>query len=225
MKILLLEDDREVRDYVARGLGAMGHVVDTCATGRDAIVMGTDGTHAVLILDRMVPGVDGLSVLRALRAADVRAPAVFLTAMGEIDDRIEGLEAGADDYVVKPFALRELAARIDALARRPQLADPKTELRVGDLVVDLLKRSVARANQPISLQPQEFKLLEYLVRHAGQVVTRTMLLEQVWSFHFDPRTNIIESHMSRLRAKIDRGFDRPLVKTVRGAGYMIDDAP
>ena len=225
MKILLLEDDRELRDYVARGLASLGHVVDSCATGRDAIVLGTDGTHAALILDRMVPGVDGLSVLKALRAAGVKAPAIILTAMGEIDDRIEGLEAGADDYVVKPFALRELAARLDAVARRPHLADVKTELRVGDLVIDLLKRSAVRAGQPIALQAQEFKLLEYMVRHAGQIVTRTMLLEQVWSFHFDPRTNVVESHMSRLRAKIDRAFERPLIKTIRGAGYMIDDTP
>lgn len=225
MKLLLLEDDGEVRDYVARGLQALGHVVDSCATGRDALFLGTDGTHAVLILDRMLPGMDGLSVLKGLRAAGVKAPALFLTAMGEIDDRIEGLEAGADDYVVKPFALSELAARINALARRPPLAGVQTRLRVADLEIDLLKRVATRGGQPIELQSQEFKLLEYLMRHAGEIVTRTMLLEQVWSFHFDPRTNVVESHMSRLRAKIDRNFEKPLIKTVRGAGYRIDDAP
>ncbi len=225
MKILLLEDDSELREYITRSLEAMGHVIDVCTTGREAIVVGSDGTHAALILDRMVPGVDGLSVLKALRAAGMKAPAVLLTAMGEIDDRVEGLEAGADDYIVKPFALRELTARLDALVRRPHLSEVQTHLQVGDLTIDLLKRSAIRAGQSIPLQAQEFKLLEYLVRHAGQIVTRTMLLEQVWSFHFDPRTNIIESHMSRLRAKVDRAFDRPLIKTVRGAGYMIDDAP
>lgn len=177
-------------------------------------------------MDRMIPGLDGLGVLKALRAAGVRTPALFLTAVDGVDDRVEGLEAGADDYLVKPFALSELMARINALARRPPVTEaPLTRLTVGDLEMDLLKRTVTRGGVGVELQPQEFKILEHLMRHAGEVVTRTMLLENVWSFHFDPHTNIVESHISRLRAKIDRDRDRELIHTVRGAGYRIDDAP
>lgn len=176
----------------------------------------------MLILDRMVPGLAGLPALTALRAAGVRTPALFLTAMNGVEDRVEGLEAGADDYLAKPFAASELLARINALARRPPIAEVATILSVGDLVVDRIRRTVTRANGRIDLQAQELKLLEYLMLHAGEVVTRTMLLENVWSFHFDPKTNVIESHMSRLRGKVDRGFGRELIQTVRGAGYRID---
>ena len=222
MKLLLLEDDDEMREHVGRLLRAAGHVVDACATGQDAIFLGTTGTYAVMVLDRMVPGIDGLGVMKALRGAGIRTPALFLTAMDNVDDRVEGLEAGADDYLPKPFAGSELLARVAALARRPPLAEIVTRLMVGELDLDLLKRTVTRAGVRIDLQPQEYKLLEYLMRHSGEIVTRTMLLENVWSFHFDPGTNLIESHMSRLRAKIDRGFSRELIETVRGAGYRLD---
>lgn len=211
-----------MRDHVGRMLRAAGHIVDECANGPDAIFLGTSNAYSVLILDRMVQGVDGLGVLKALRAAGVQTPALFLTAMDEIDDRVEGLEAGADDYLVKPFAGSELLARISALGRRPPVAENVTRLEVADLEIDLLKRTATRAGQRIELQQQEFKLLEYLMQHAGEIVTRTMLLENVWSFHFDPGTNLIESHMSRLRSKVDRGFDRQLIHTVRGAGYRLD---
>lgn len=222
VKLLLLEDDREVREHVSRLLQAAGHVVDECATGPDAIFLGASNSYAVLILDRMVPGIDGLGVLKALRAAGIHTPALFLTAMDNIDDRVEGLETGADDYLVKPFAGTELLARVGALGRRPPVAETVTRLVAADLEIDLLKRAVTRGGVRIDLQQQEYKLLEYLMQHAGEIVTRTMLLENIWSFHFDPGTNLIESHMSRLRAKIDRGFDRNLIHTVRGAGYRLD---
>ncbi|AYO78750.1 MULTISPECIES: winged helix-turn-helix domain-containing protein [Sphingobium] len=223
MKLLLLEDDETTRVHLERVLTAAGHVLDVCDNGRDAIFLGSSGDHAVLILDRMVPGLDGLAVLKALRAAGVRAPALFLTAMNGVEDRVEGLEAGADDYLAKPFAATELLARVNALARRPPIAETVSVLEVSDLSLDRIKRTVLRGGNRIELQAQEFKLLEYLMLHAGEIVTRTMLLENVWSFHFDPRTNIIESHVSRLRAKVDRGFGRELIQTVRGAGYRIDD--
>ena len=222
MKILLLEDDRATREHIRRSLEAAGHVVDACAEGRDAIFHATGDAYGVLIIDRMVPGVDGLSVVRALRISGVTTPALFLTAMGGVEDRVEGLEAGGDDYLVKPFAMTELLARVAALGRRPPISEVSTLLRVADLEMDLIKRTVARAGQRIELQAQEFKLLEYLMRHEGQVVTRTMLLENVWSFHFDPQTNVIESHMSRLRAKVDRGFGVELIHTLRGSGYRLD---
>lgn len=222
VKLLLLEDDTDTRDHVTKILRAAGHVVDVCADGPDAIFLGTTNSYMVLILDRMVPGVDGLGVLRALRSAGILTPAIFLTAMDNVYDRVEGLEAGADDYLVKPFAGSELLARVAALGRRPPMADTANVLCVADLEIDLLKRSVIRAGRRIDLQQQEYKLLEYLARHAGEIVTRTMLLESVWSFHFDPGTNLIESHMSRLRAKVDRGFDHPLIHTVRNAGYRLD---
>ncbi len=196
--------------------------MDACRTGQDAIFLASSGEYAVLILDRMVPGIAGLPALKALRAAGVRTPALFLTAMNGVEDRVEGLEAGADDYLAKPFAATELLARVNALARRPPITDVATTLVVDDLVLDRIRRSVTRAGQRVELQAQELKLLEYLMLHAGEVVTRTMLLENVWSFHFDPKTNVIESHMSRLRAKVDRGFGRELIQTVRGAGYRID---
>ncbi|MEG3155844.1 response regulator transcription factor [Sphingomonas sp. RB1R13] len=221
MKLLLLEDDDEMRTHVASLLLAAGHIVDTCSTGPDAIFMATSSDYAVLILDRMVPGLDGLGVLKAIRAAGVHSPALFLTALHSIADRVEGLEAGADDYLVKPFAGSELLARISALGRRPPITEAITKLAIADLELDLLKRTVTRAGTRIELQQQEYKLLEYLMRHAGEIVTRTMLLENIWSFHFDPGTNLIESHISRLRAKIDRGFDIELIQTVRGAGYRL----
>ena len=222
MKILLLEDDAATREHVVRSLAQAGHVVDACSEGRDAIFHATGESYGVLIIDRMVPTIDGLSVVKAIRAAGVRTPVLFLTAMDGVDDRVEGLEAGGDDYLVKPFAMTELLARISALGRRPPLGEDVTTLRVGDLELDRLKRSATRAGQRIELQAQEYKLLEYLMQHAGEIVTRTMLLENVWSFHFDPRTNVIESHMSRLRSKVDRGFDCELIHTVRGSGYRID---
>lgn len=224
VRLLFLEDDRETREHVTRMLRAAGHVVDDCAAGPDAVFLGTSNSYSVLILDRMVPGLDGLGVLKALRAAGVQTPALFLTAMDNIDDRVEGLETGADDYLVKPFAGTELLARVNALGRRPPVSENITRLRIGDLEMDLLKRIVTRGGERIDLQPQEYKLLEFLMQHAGEIVTRTMLLENVWSFHFDPGTNLIESHMSRLRAKVDRGFESPLIRTVRGAGYRLDAA-
>ena len=222
MKILLLEDDTQTRDYILRSLKAAGHVVDFCTEGRDAIFHATGETYGVLIIDRMVPAIDGLSVVKAVRAAGVETPVIFLTAMDGVDDRVEGLEAGGDDYLVKPFAMTELLARVAALGRRAPLGADLTVLRVADLELDLLRRSATRAGRRIELQAQEFKLLEYLMHHAGEIVTRTMLLENVWSFHFDPRTNVIESHMSRLRSKVDRGFGSELIHTVRGSGYRID---
>ncbi len=222
MKLLLLEDDAATREHLERLLCSAGHVVDSCATGQEAIFLASSGDYAVLILDRMVPGLAGLPALKALRAAGVRTPALFLTAMNGVEDRVEGLEAGADDYLAKPFAATELLARVNALARRPPIAETATTIAVGDLVLDRIRRSVTRGGRRVDLQAQELKLLEYLMLHAGEVVTRTMLLENVWSFHFDPRTNVIESHMSRLRAKVDRGFGQELIQTIRGAGYRID---
>ncbi len=222
MKILLLEDDARTGDYIEQGLRELGHTLDKCIDGRDAMFLGSSGDYDAMIIDRMVPRVDGLSVVKALRAAGVATPVLFLTAVDGVNDRVEGLEAGGDDYLVKPFAFSELAARLNALGRRPRTSTSQTRLQIADLELDLLRRTATRGGRRIDLQPQEFKLLEYLIRHAGQVVTRTMLLENVWSFHFDPQTNIVESHVSRLRAKIDRGF-APLIETVRGAGYRIDD--
>lgn len=223
MKLLLLEDDEPTRVQTARHLTAAGHLVETCATGTDAIFLAMQGEYGVLILDRMVPGIDGLAALKALRSAGIKTPALLLTAMDGIDDRVEGLEAGADDYLVKPFAAAELLARVVALSRRPPMADNAVIDTVGDLTIDRIRRIVTRAGKRIDLQAQEFRLLDYLMSHAGEVVTRSMLLENVWSFHFDPQTNIIESHMSRLRAKVDRGFGKELIHTVRGAGYRLDD--
>jgi two-component system OmpR family response regulator len=221
MKVLVIEDDRDTADYVARGLKEHGHVVDHAASGRDGLFLAADGSYDVMVVDRMLPELDGLALVKTLRGAKVCTPVLFLTALGGIDDRVEGLEAGGDDYLVKPFVFAELLARVHALARRPPVAEVESVLRVADLEIDLIARRVARAGRRIDLQPREFRLLEYLVRHAGEVVTRTMLLEQVWEFHFDPRTNIVETHVSRLRAKVDRDFEVGLIHTVRGAGYCI----
>lgn len=223
MKVLLLEDDEATRTHIERMLRAAGHIVDSCTTGRDAVFLATGAEYSVLVLDRMVPELDGLGALKAMRAAGIATPALFLTAMNGVEDRVEGLEAGGDDYLAKPFAASELLARINALARRPPIAEAVAILRVADLEIDRIRRRVTRGGAHIELQAQELKLLEYLMLHAGEIVTRTMLLEHVWSFHFDPRTNVIESHMSRLRAKVDRGFGRELIQTIRGAGYRIHD--
>jgi two-component system OmpR family response regulator len=221
MKILLIEDDSETTTYVANGLKEYGHTVDHAANGRDGLFLAAGEPYDMMIVDRMLPGLDGLGIVRTIRSAGISTPVLFLTTLGGIDDRVEGLEAGGDDYLVKPFAFAELLARINALARRPPITAVETTLRVTDLEMDLLTRSVLRAGRRIELQPQEFKLLEYLMRHAGRVVTRTMLLENVWEFHFDPQTNVVETHISRLRSKVDRGFDGELIHTVRGSGYCL----
>jgi two-component system OmpR family response regulator len=221
MKILVIEDDEETAAYVANGLEEHGHTVDVAATGRDGLFLAAGEACDLMIIDRMLPEVDGLSIVKTIRAAGVKTPVLFLTALGGVDDRVTGLDAGADDYLVKPFSFSELLARINALARRPPISSVETTLEVEDLEMDLLKRSVTRQGRALDLQPREFRLLEYLMRHASQIVTRTMLLENVWEFHFDPHTNVVETHVSRLRAKVDKPFDRPVIHTVRGAGYSL----
>jgi two-component system OmpR family response regulator len=221
MKILLVEDDVETAAYLKKALTEAGHSVDHTASGREGLLMAAADPYDVMILDRMLPQVNGLTILRAIRAAGVKAPVLVLTALGGIDDRVEGLEAGADDYLVKPFAFAELQARLNALARRPAPRDAPTSFTVADLSLDLLSRKVARGGARIDLQPREFQILEYLMRNAGRLVTRTMLLEAVWDFHFDPTTNIVETHISRLRGKVDRDFGPELIHTVRGAGYCL----
>jgi two-component system OmpR family response regulator len=222
MKILLIEDDADTAAYVADGLREHGHVVDHVADGREGLSLAADERYELLIVDRMLPGVDGLAIVQTVRAGGVRTPVLFLSTLGGLDDRVTGLDAGGDDYLVKPFAFSELAARVNALGRRPAMAAMETMLQAGDLEMDLLKRTVTRQGRPIDLQPREFRLLEYLLRNAGRVVTRTMLLEHVWDFHFDPRTTVVETHMSRLRAKVDRDFEIELIHTVRGHGYSIN---
>jgi len=224
MKILLIEDDPHTSAYVANGLREHGHVVDQSADGRDGLIRASGGGHDVMVIDRMLPGIDGLAIVKTIRAAGTKAPVLLLTTLGGVNDRVEGLEAGADDYLTKPFAFSELLARVNALARRPPMADEATTLRVGDLEMNRLRRTVTRGGVNIELQPQEFRLLEYLMRNAGQVVTRTMLLENVWEFHFDPHTSVVETHISRLRAKIDRNFGGELLHTVRGSGYILGAA-
>lgn len=221
MRILLLEDDRKTAEYISKGLSEAGHTCDVLKDGRDALFAATRDNYDLMVVDRMVPGLDGLSVIKSARAAGIRTPAIFLTSVSGVDDRVEGLEAGGDDYLVKPFAFSELLARINALARRPPAQTQKTVLRVADLEMDLVKRRVTRAGQEIDLQPREFKLLEVLMRGEGRVITRTMLLEQVWDFHFDPKTSVVETHISRLRAKVDKPFETPLVHTIRNTGYSL----
>jgi len=221
MRILIVEDDPATAAYVKKGLGEAGHVVDHASNGHDGLFLATTGRFDAIVLDRMLPQLDGLSVLQAIRAAKVDTPVLILSALGQVDDRVKGLKAGGDDYLTKPFAFSELLARLEALMRRRSGPQTETMLRVADLEMDLLKRDVTRAGRSIDLQPREFLLLEYLMRHAGQVVTRTMLLENVWDYHFDPQTNVIDVHISRLRQKIDKGFDKPLLHTVRGAGYSL----
>ncbi|GIX15267.1 MAG: DNA-binding response regulator [Paracoccaceae bacterium] len=223
MRLLVVEDDLTTADYIVNGLREEGHVVDHLTDGREALARAMAGDHDVLVVDRMLPGLDGLSLVKALRAAKVTTPAIFMTAMGGVEDRIEGLQAGGDDYLVKPFAFGELSARIQALARCPPAAVEETVLRAGDLTMDLIRRRVTRAGVEIELLPREFALLEHLLRRKGRVQTRTMLLEAVWDISFDPQTNVVETHISRLRAKVDKPFGRALIKTVRGAGYRIAD--
>lgn len=223
MRVLLIEDDKTTSDFIARGLTEAGHVVDLLEDGREALAQAMSTEYDVIVVDRMLPGLDGLSLVKALRAAHVTTPAIFLTSMGGLEDRIEGLRAGGDDYLVKPFAFGELAARIDALARRPPLQETESVLRAGDAEMDLVRRTVTRAGRKIDLLPREFTLLECLMRRKGRVQTRTMLLEAVWGLTFDPQTNVVETHVSRLRAKFDKPFDRDLITTVRGAGYRLDD--
>ena len=222
MKILLLEDDSKTASYLVRGLSSEGHVVDHVTDGRDALALGLDCTYEVMIVDRMVLGLDGLSLVKALRSAHVQTPVLFLTAMSGIDDKVEGLQAGADDYLAKPFVFSELMARIGALTRRPPLSQEKTRLKVGDLEVDLMRRTAERAGTPIELLPREFALLELLMRNEGRVLTKTMLLERIWNFNFDPQSTVVETHISRLRAKIDKPFARPYLNTLHGIGYVFD---
>ncbi|MFO7287035.1 MAG: response regulator transcription factor [Gammaproteobacteria bacterium] len=224
MRILIIEDDNQVASFIRKGLIESGWNVDVADNGKDGLFLAATERYDALIVDRMLPGVDGLTVIRTLRASENKTPALVLSALGEVDDRVQGLKAGGDDYLVKPFAFSELVARLEALVRRSRSAGeaPVTVLEVGDLKMDLLRREVYRSGRKIELQPREFQLLEFLMRHAGQVVTRTMLLEGVWNYHFDPQTNVIDVHVSRLRAKIDRDFPTPLLHTVRGAGYRLD---
>ena len=223
MRILVIEDDRDIAQFIQRGLKEAGHNVEIEARGDTGLDAARTAGFDILIVDRMLPGRDGLSLIQALRSEGHRTPVLILSALGEVDDRVKGLKAGGDDYLTKPFALAELQARVEALARRFSPEESATRYAVADLVLDRLTHKVVRAGTPVPLQPREFRLLEYLMRNAGQVVTRTMLLENVWDYHFDPQTNVIDVHISRLRAKIDKEFDKPLLHTVRGAGYMIRD--
>jgi two-component system OmpR family response regulator len=222
MRILVVEDDKDVAGFVVKGLRESGHVVEHADNGRDGLFLAASEPFDAIILDRMLPGgIDGLRILETLRSQRNTVPVLFLSALGQVDDRVLGLKAGGDDYLTKPFAFAELLARVEALTRRGKGEGPVTKLAVGDLEMDLLSRSVRRAGQKIDLQPREFLLLEYLMRHAGQVVTRTMLLEGVWDYHFDPQTNVIDVHVSRLRQKVDKPFPTALIHTVRNAGYML----
>lgn len=225
MKILIVEDDADAAAYLVKALRETGHVADHSADGLDGYGMAAEGGYDVLIVDRMLPKLDGLSLIRGLREQGQDVPVLILSALGQVDDRVKGLRAGGDDYLTKPYAFSELLARIEVLARRRRGAAPaeETVYRVGGLELDRLAHRVTRDGRAIDLQPREFRLLEYLMRHAGQVVTRTMLLENVWDYHFDPQTNVIDVHVSRLRGKIDKGFERPLIHTVRGAGYTVRD--
>ncbi|MEL6507382.1 MAG: response regulator transcription factor [Pseudomonadota bacterium] len=223
MRILVVEDDAEAAAFLARGLRGAGHTVDHALDGSQGLNMADVGDYDAYVIDRMLPKMDGLSLLSTRRDHGDETPALFLSALGEVDDRVAGLKAGGDDYLIKPYAFQELLARVEALGRRRAPSQVTTRYSVGDLEIDVLTRTARRADTKIELQPREFRLLEYLMRHAGQVVTRTMLLENVWEYHFDPQTNVIDVHISRLRAKIDKDFDKPLLKTIRGAGYIISD--
>lgn len=221
VRVLIVEDDEKTAGYMVKGLSEGGHVVDRAADGHEGLFLASEGNYDVIVLDRMLPKLDGLAVLQALRAAKMETPVLILSALAHVDDRVAGLRAGGDDYLTKPFAFSELMARLEALVRRNNAPAVETKLSVADLEMDLLSRRVTRAGRIIDLQPREFRLLEYLMRNAGQTVTRTMLLEAVWDYHFDPQTNVIDVHMSRLRQAVDKGFDRPLIHTVRGAGYVV----
>lgn len=221
MKLLLIEDDKEAAQYLAKGLRELGHVVDHAAGGKDGLFLAATEKFDAMIVDRMVPEVDGLTIVQTMRASGNETPVILLTAMGSVDEKVKGLKAGADDYLPKPYSFSELIARLEAITRRKQGEKAETKLACGDLEMDLLKREVRRAGKPIELQAREFALLEYLMRHCGTVVTRTMLLENVWDYNFDPQTNVVDVHISRLRQKIDKGFEKSLIQTLRGAGYRL----
>jgi two-component system, OmpR family, response regulator len=223
MRLLVVEDDRDAADYLVKAFREVGHVADAAIDGEEGFGMALDGQYDVLIVDRMLPKLDGLTVIGNLRDKGVETPVLILSALGQVDDRVKGLRAGGDDYLPKPYSFSELLARVEVLSRRRGGRGEETVLRVGDLSLDRMSREVRRGEEEVSLQPREFRLLEYLMKHAGQVVTRTMLLENVWDYHFDPQTNVIDVHISRLRSKIDKGFSQPLLHTIRGAGYMIRD--
>jgi len=225
MHLLIIEDDRDAAGYMAKGLKESGHNVDCAHTGKEGLLLAAGGDYDVLVVDRMLPELDGLNLVKTLRATGNQTPVLFVSALGDVDERVKGLRSGGDDYLAKPYAFSELLARLESLGRRKGGAaaatGPETVLRYDDLVIDLLARRVERGGRPIELQPREFKLLEVLMRHAGQVMTRTMLLEKVWDYRFDPQTNVIDVHISRLRQKVDRGFPHPLIHTIRGAGYSL----
>ena len=223
MRVLIVEDDLDAAAYMVKGLKESGYVVDHVADGREALYRVAAETYDAVVVDRMLPSVDGLTIVKTMRSAGNQTPVLILSALGDVDDRVKGLKAGGDDYLVKPYAFAELLARLEALLRRGRSDAPDTVLKVADLEMDLVGRSVRRAGQGIELKPKEFSLLEYLMRHAGHVVTRTMLLENVWDYSFDPQTNVIDVHISRLRHKIDKGHDKPLLSTIRGAGYSLRD--
>lgn len=223
MRVLLVEDDPQAASYLVKGLKEQGLTVDHVADGREGLFRATAGGYDVIVLDRMLPSLDGLTLLKTIRAAGDTTPVLVLSALSDVDARVEGLRAGGDDYLTKPFAFAELIARVESLGRRGRAEKMLTVLKVADLELDLTARTVKRAGKPIDLKPKEFSLLEYFMRHAGQVVTRTMLLERVWDYAFDPQTNVIDVHVSRLRGKIDKDFDKPLIHTVRGAGYTLRD--
>ena len=225
MRVLVIEDDKETAQFLQKSLKENGHTADLAGDGEAGLALATDGAYDVLIVDRMLPRLDGLSVIKSLRVQGNRTPVLILSALGEVDDRVKGLRAGGDDYLTKPYAYSELLARVEALGRRTAPEEQQKRYAVGDLILDRLSHRVTRSGEHILLQPREYRLLEYLMQHAGQVVTRTMLLEHVWDYHFDPQTNVIDVHVSRLRAKIDKNFDKPLLHTVRGAGYTIRDGP
>jgi two-component system OmpR family response regulator len=224
MHALLIEDDLDTATFIRKGLTESGYIVDHADNGTDGLHLALTGQYDVQIVDRMMPGMDGLSVIEEMRKQNIHTPVLILSALGEVDDRVDGLRAGGDDYLVKPYAFSELLARLQALTRRSQNEQQDTVLQVADLKLDQIKRQVTRGDTEIQLQPREFTLLEYLMRHAGQVVTRTMLLENVWDYHFDPQTNVIDVHISRLRRKIDRDFNPPLLHTIRGAGYSLHES-
>ena len=223
MRVLIIEDDPDVARFIVKGLQESGHTPCHEADGKEGLYTAASETFDVMIVDRMLPHIEGLTIIQTLRASGNNTPALILSALGDLNDRVRGLKAGGDDYLVKPFAFSELLARLEVLVRRTRNAAPETSLKVGDLEVDMLSRRVTRAGQVIDLQPREFRLLEYLMKHEGQVITRTMLFENVWDYHFDPMTNVIDVHISRLRRKIDKDFERPILHTIRGAGYVLRD--
>jgi len=225
MRLLVIEDDKAVAAYISKGMKEAGHIVDVADNGNDGLFLATTEDYDVMIVDRMLPALDGLTIIKTIRGAGNTTPALILSALGEVDDRVTGLRSGGDDYLVKPFAFAELLARIEVLSRRPDSTgeQQETTLKAKDLEINLLSRTVTRGHQNIALQSREFKLLEYMLKHKGQVVTRTMLLEHVWDYHFDPQTNVIDVHISRLRGKVDKGFESHIIRTVRGAGYIIED--